>query len=35
MRVKWFLLGAVTASVVWYLAIAEVGRNWINALLAG
>lgn len=35
MRLKWFLIGAVSASIVWGLVITGLGRQWINAILGG
>lgn len=34
MRLKWFLIGVITASVVWTLIITGLGRQWINAILS-
>lgn len=33
MRLKWFLIGAVTASLVWWLALSGVGNQWLNQIL--
>ncbi len=35
MRLTWFLFGAATASAVWYIAVSELGRRWIGAILGG
>lgn len=33
MRIKWFLIGAVTASVCWWLALNGVGAQLLNKIL--
>lgn len=33
MRLKWFLIGAVTASVVWWLALQGVGADLLTKIL--
>jgi hypothetical protein len=35
MRIKWFLIGAATASAVWALAITQIGNQWIKSLFGG
>lgn len=32
MRVKWFLIGAVTASVAWWLALNNVGGQLLSKI---
>ena len=32
MRLKWFLLGAVTASIVWWLALNTVGDRLLSQI---
>lgn len=32
MRIKWFLVGAIVASIFWALVITGLGQRWIYAL---
>lgn len=34
MRLKWFLIGAITASVVWAVIITGFGHQLINSILS-
>ena len=33
MRTKWFLIGAVVASLFWWLLMRGVGIQWLNTIL--
>lgn len=35
MRTKWFIVGAATASLVWWLALSNVGAGLLAKLLGG
>lgn len=32
MRIKWFLVGAIVASIIWALVFTSLGQRWIYAL---
>lgn len=35
MRMKWFFIGGIAASVFWLIVLAAIGDKWITAILGG
>jgi len=35
MRLKWFIIGAAAATLVWLIVISNIGNQWISSILGG